>query len=101
MKAVGAPEPRSSVDRVNPASYAFRMSMLDDPVTFTIPRSAVADVIALSAALTDRMHELLERNTDGALSAIEQGELETLVQMAQFGQVVSMALAAQLTPGKP
>lgn len=54
--------------------------------------------MSLSAKLTDRMHELLERNTDGALSAIEQAELETLVQMSQFGQIVSMALQSATRP---
>lgn len=38
------------------------------------------------------MHELLERNTDGKLTALERAELETLVQMAEFGQILSMAL---------
>jgi hypothetical protein len=37
------------------------------------------------------MHALLERNTDGALNPTERGELETLVQMAQFAQVLAMA----------
>ena len=38
------------------------------------------------------MHELLERNTDGQLSSPERAKLETLVKMAQFGQILSMAL---------
>jgi hypothetical protein len=38
------------------------------------------------------MHRLLERNTEGALSPVEREELEKLVEMAQFGQLVSMAL---------
>ena len=66
----------------------------DEVVTLTFPRSAIGDVVALSASLTDRMHELLERNTDGGLSAVEREELKTLVQVAQFGQIVSMALQA-------
>ena len=40
----------------------------------------------------DRMHELLERNTDGTLDAVEREQLETLVEMAQFSQLVSSAL---------
>ena len=71
---------------------------IGEAVTLTVPRSAVGGVLALSATLLDRMHELLGRNTDGALSAVEREELETLVHMAQFGQIVSMALGAQ---GKP
>lgn len=69
-----------------------------EAVTLTLPRSALADVVSLSAGLLDRMHHLLERNTDGALSAVERDELETLVHMAQFGQIVSMALRC---PGDP
>jgi hypothetical protein len=38
------------------------------------------------------MHALLERNTDGELSSTEKAELKALVQMAEFGQIVSMAL---------
>jgi hypothetical protein len=66
-----------------------------DPVTFSVPRDVLSDIAKLSNDLTDRMHELLERNTDGSLSANEQSELETLVRMAQFGQIVSLALAPQ------
>jgi hypothetical protein len=69
-----------------------------ESVALTLPCSAVDDVLSLSAALIDRMHELLERNTDNALSPLEQEELETLVQMAQFGQIFSMALQTQLKP---
>ena len=69
-----------------------------DSVTLTLPRSAVPDVISLSRTLLDRMHELLERNTDGGLSAYEREEVETLVLMAQFGQRLSMALQR---PGQP
>ena len=69
-----------------------------DPVTFSVPRTVLADIVHLSADLTDRMHDLLERNTDGQLSPIERQELEMLVRVAEFGQIVSMALAA---PGRP
>ena len=74
------------------------MSTAAEAVTFTLPRSAIPDVITLSDTLLDRMHDLLERNTDGALSSIEREELDTLVKMAQFGQIVSMALKL---PPKP
>jgi hypothetical protein len=37
------------------------------------------------------MHELLERNTDGLLSAVERSELETLVKMAEFAQLLALA----------
>lgn len=65
--------------------------MAIDALTLTIPRAMVADLPVLCTELTDRMHELLERNTDAALSAIEKSELETLVQMAQFAQVLAVA----------
>jgi hypothetical protein len=64
-------------------------------VTLTLPRSAVGDFVALSASLLDRMHELLERGSDDGLSAVQREELETLVQMAHFGQIVSMALKSR------
>ena len=74
------------------------MTTTGDAVTLTVPRSAVGGVLALSAALLDRKHHLLERNTDAALSPVEREELETLAQMAQFGQIVSTALAGQTKP---
>ena len=36
------------------------------------------------------MHQLLERNTDHQLNPTESSELETLVQLAQLSQIVSM-----------
>jgi hypothetical protein len=68
------------------------MSQLSSDVTLTLPRSAVGDFMTLSNRLLDRMHELLERGNDDKLSAVEREELDTLVQMAQFGQIVAMAL---------
>jgi len=41
------------------------------------------------------MHELLERNTDGALSTIERRELDTLVRMAGFGQILELMATRQ------
>ena len=69
-----------------------------DPVTFSVPRTVLSDIVSLSAELTDRMHELLERNTDGQLGATEKAELERLVLIAQFGQIVSSALQPQQKP---
>jgi hypothetical protein len=68
-----------------------------DAITLTLPRSAITGVVSLSDTLLDRMHELLERNTDGQLSAVQREEVETLVLMAQFGQLLSAALR----PGTP
>jgi len=64
-------------------------------IILTFPRSVVGDVLTLSDSLQRRMHELLERNTDGSLAPIERAELETLVQMAQFGQILAMAMRSQ------
>ncbi len=69
-----------------------------DPITFCVPRTVLSDIVQLSAELTDRMHELLERNTNGQLGSTERAELETLVRMAEFGQIVSMALQPQAMP---
>jgi hypothetical protein len=74
------------------------MSAAAGAVTLTLPKSAIPDMVSLSATLLERMHELLERNTDGVLSAVEREELDTLVQMAQFGQIVSLALKRPTTP---
>jgi hypothetical protein len=69
-----------------------------DPITISVSRSMLADIVQLSAELTDRMHELLERNTDGSLTSSEKAELESLVRMAQFGQIVSVALPPSSRP---
>jgi hypothetical protein len=74
------------------------MTQAIDPVTFSVPRTVLSDIVRLSSELTDRMHELLERNTDAQLGPTEKAELETLVRMAQFGQIVSMALQTQGNP---
>jgi hypothetical protein len=74
------------------------MNMTAEAVTLTFPRSVIGGVMSISAKLVDRMHELLERNTDGSLSPLEREELETLVQMAEFSQLLSTALAAQARP---
>jgi hypothetical protein len=74
------------------------MSSRAEPVTLTLPGGSLPDVMSLSATLLDRMHHLLECNTEGQLSAIEREELETLVHMAQFGQIITSALRSSGTP---
>ena len=71
------------------------LAMIDtaDAVTFSVPRDVLSEIVKLSADLTDRMHELLERNTDGALAPHERAELKTLTQVAQFGEIVSLVLS--------
>jgi hypothetical protein len=65
---------------------------IEETITLTLPRSTIQDVVTLSSDLNDRMHALLERNTDDNLTSIEKSELETLVRMAHVSQILSMAL---------
>lgn len=65
-----------------------------ETITVTLPRSVFRELPLMTADLLDRMHELLERNTDGSLSAMERSELETLVHMAQFAQILEMAVCS-------
>jgi hypothetical protein len=58
-----------------------------ETMVLTLPRAVVPELPALSRGLSERMHGLLERNTEGMLSATEREELETLVEMAQFAQI--------------
>lgn len=67
------------------------MSSGADAITLTFPRSIVPELPGLAKGLNDRLHELLERNTEGELGETERAELETLVQMAQFAQILAMA----------
>lgn len=67
------------------------MSAAAETLVLTIPRAIVPELPALSQGLTDRMHALLERNTEGSLTPTEREELETLVEMAQFAQILAMA----------
>lgn len=62
-----------------------------DAVTLTLPRSMLPELPVLAKSLNDRMHELLERNTEGTLVETERAELETLVQVAQVVQILAMA----------
>lgn len=68
------------------------MSAATETIVVTIPRAIVPELPSLSRGLIDRMHSLLERNTEGALNAVEREELETLVEMAQFAQILTMAV---------
>lgn len=72
----------------------YLMNKAGDSITLTLQRSTIGGFLALSAELMDRMHGLLERNMDGQLTRVENLELESLVQMVQFGQMVSIAIAA-------
>lgn len=67
------------------------MGAPSDVVTITLPRSMLPELPDFASVLNDRMHELLERNTEGTLGDGERAELESLVQMAQFAQILAMA----------
>lgn len=68
------------------------MTMPTDPITLTLPASVASAFPTMAKRLLDRMHELLERNTDGQLSPIERDELERLVEMAEFAQICAIAV---------
>ena len=63
-----------------------------EPITLTLPPEVASELPTLSRQLNDRMHELLERNTNGELCPIERSELETLVYMAHFAQILALAV---------
>jgi hypothetical protein len=66
--------------------------MAIDPITLTLPASVASAIPSMAQRLVDRMHELLERNTDGRLTPNEREELESLVDMAQIAQVFAAAV---------
>ncbi len=74
------------------------MTQAADPISFSVPRDVLTDIKQLSPELLDRMHELLERNAGGSLTTTEAAQLQTLVRMAEFSQIISMALEA---PNRP
>ena len=74
------------------------MTQVSDPVTITVSRSVLSHIAELSSELTDQMHALLEKNTDGQLTPTERAELERLVEIAEFGQIITMALGRQGQP---
>jgi hypothetical protein len=63
-----------------------------------LPRSFANQMSVISSQLTDRMHELLERNTDGALTEPEKQELEAIVNLAHMSEFFSMACDAATHP---
>ncbi|MGA2230080.1 MAG: hypothetical protein ABSH22_04060 [Tepidisphaeraceae bacterium] len=68
------------------------------PISISLPRDLLADIAQMPDDLIDRMHELLEKNTDGLLNSAEKSELSKLVRMAELGQIVSMALEVPSQP---
>lgn len=61
-------------------------------ITVTLPASMAGEVPVMAQRLVDRMHQLLERNTEGTLNPLEKDELAALVDMAEFAQVLATAL---------
>ena len=68
------------------------MVQATDSVTISVPRTTLASIVEMSSEMTDRMHQLLEKNTDGDLRAHEKAELESLVRIAELGQIAALAL---------
>ena len=68
------------------------MLQADDPVTISIPRNILASIVELSLEMTDRMHQLLEKNTAGDLRPREKVELESLVRIQELAQITALAL---------
>lgn len=68
------------------------MPLVVEEVTLRLPRESLLELTQLSPRLNERMHLLLERNTDGRLSETEKAELERLVEMAHFGQIIALSL---------
>jgi hypothetical protein len=66
--------------------------MASGPITLTLPANLAGTIPTMAGRLVDRMHELLERNTEGQLTPIERDELEGLVEMAQFAQLLAAAV---------
>ena len=63
-----------------------------DNDTVAIPRPILAGLSGVSASFTERMHELLEKNSEGTIGVSEKRELEVLVRVAKIDQVVTLAL---------
>jgi hypothetical protein len=74
------------------------MVQATDPTTISVPRILLAEIANVSDDQIDRMHELLEKNTDGKLTPIEKTELEALVGIAELAQFASMALESPSRP---
>lgn len=71
-------------------AYAHSVSS-SDTVTLRFPRALLPEIPVLASDLIARMHDLLERNTEGVLSPVERAELETLVKMGEFAQLLALA----------
>jgi|GEM_PF-5153818 len=67
-------------------------------MTLSLPRKLMSDIAHPCDELNSPMHELLEKNADGALGAMEKAELAAMVRVAEFGQIISTALQTKIAP---
>jgi len=66
--------------------------------TITVPRPVLEGLSGISATFADRMHELLDKNSEGTISMEEKRILEMLVKVAKLDQVVTLALEISSRP---
>ena len=66
--------------------------MSTESITVTLPAGVAHEIPIMAERLVQRMHNLLERNTEGQLNDLEKDELQALVEMAEFAQVFAMAV---------
>ena len=70
------------------------MPAMKEEVVIRLSRDVIDDVQRFVATHADRLHELLYRNTDDALSADERRELDALVYIGQVGQLLELCAAS-------
>lgn len=66
------------------------MKATAESLTLRIPHTVVAALLSLSEGLLTRMHDLLERNSEGQLSVHERAEVESVAR--QDGRVCTVPL---------
>ena len=71
------------------------MNTTMDLVTIKVPRAFIDGLAEESASSTERMHALLERNTEGTITQAEHWELKFLVRLAKIGQILNLGLELQ------
>jgi hypothetical protein len=57
-------------------------------MSVTLPRSAVESLLHISSDLHHRMRVLMLGNKNGALSAVEKSELETVLRLVHVCQMI-------------
>ena len=74
------------------------MSEGRDLVTISLPREVWKEISHASPEMIERLHVLLERNTDGRLTSTERAELRVLIRIAEVCQIISQALQTKRVP---